>query len=91
MKKHYKILSIIVLIEFIIIFIMRQNNVKIESFIGSALGVLVFFLPIQIMLFLLSRDTDASNGKRVFAKIMFWFINLCYICTVIAGICVKLI
>ena len=35
------------------------------------IGCACVFLPIQIMLFLLSRDTDTSNGKRVFVKLHF--------------------
>ncbi len=90
MKKHYKILSAIVLAEFIVIYIMSQNNIKIQSFIGSALGVFAFFLPIQILLFLLSKDTDASKRKRVFAKVVFWFICFCYLSALIAGVWIEL-
>lgn len=90
MKKQYKILSAIVLAEFIVIYIMSQNNIKIQSFIGSALGVFAFFLPIQIILFLLSKDADVSKVKRAFAKVLFWFICSCYLCTIIAGVCIKL-
>lgn len=86
MKRRYKKLLFAILVEFILGFILRENKIKIQSFIGSAIGVFVFFLPIEILLFLLSNDKYISNTKRVIAKIVFWFICLCYLCAIIAGL-----
>lgn len=86
MKRRYKKLLLVILVEYVLGLILMENYIKIQSFIGSAIGVFVFFLPIQILLFLLSNDDNISNTKRIIAKIVFWFICSCYLCAIIAGI-----
>lgn len=79
MKKQYKFLLIVFGIEFLIVSILQENNIKIQSWIGNAIGAFVFLLPIQILLFLLSKDEKFSKRKRICFKIIFWYINICCI------------
>lgn len=78
MKKQYSILLSIVGIEFLIVSILNKANVKIVSWIGNAVGAFIFFLPIQILLFLLSKDKALSTKLQACCKCAFWFILICY-------------
>jgi len=82
MKNQYKILRIVLIVEWIVIIYLSEQGVKVESWIGNAIGLVVVFLPLQILLFLLSRDEKISNKKRIFSKIVFWYINICYLLTI---------
>lgn len=86
MKKQYKILLIIWAVEIFIILIMREFNLRIQSLSGSIIGTLVFLLPIQILIFLLGNDEKFSERKRICFRIVFWFINTCYLFAVIGAL-----
>lgn len=80
MKKSYKILLIIIGIEFLFIGpLLNELNVQAQSWIENAVGLFVSFLPIEILLFLLSKDEKFSLLKRGIAKIIFWSIIFCYV------------
>jgi len=85
MKKHYKILLLTFVVELLVITYLGENGIKVESWIGNALGVFFGFLPLQILLFLLSRDEKFSDKKRMCFKIIFWYINVCYLLGIIAS------
>ncbi len=78
MKRKYSILLSIVGIEFLVVSILDKANVKIESWIGNAIGTFIFFLPIQIFLYLLGKDKSLSAKLQVCCKCVFWFILICY-------------
>ena len=78
MKRKYAILLSIVGIEFLVVSILNKSNVKVESWIGNAIGTFIFFLPVQILLFSLSKDKELSTKKQVCCKCAFWFIIVCY-------------
>lgn len=86
MKKKYIFLLIIFALEIEIISILSKKNIQITSFIGKAIGTLVFILPILILLFLLSKDKDISDNKRLISKVILWFIIICYIIGGIASL-----
>ncbi|MBR6531132.1 MAG: hypothetical protein IKT61_01355 [Clostridia bacterium] len=80
MKKSYKILLIIIGIEFLFVGpLLNELNVQVQSRFGNAIGVFVGFLPIEILLYLLSKDEKFSLLKRRIAKIIFWSIIICYV------------
>lgn len=79
MKILYKCLLVAFLIELWIISIMKRMNITIQSWIATAIGTLVFLLPIQILLFLVSKDNIVSPTKRTIAKIVFTWISICYV------------
>ncbi len=85
MKKSYKILLIIIGIEFLFVApLLNELNVQVQSWLGNAIGVFVSFLPIEILLYLLSKDEKLSAFKRGFAKVTFWFIIFGYVASGVA-------
>ena len=84
-KKRYIILLTVVFAEIIIISALNKINVKADSFVENAAGLFLFLLPIQILFFLLSKDKNISERNRVFAKVVFWFIIVCYIAGAMAA------
>lgn len=79
MKKIYSILLSVFFIEVFIISSLKEINIKAQSWIGNAIGTLVFLLPIQSMLYLLSKDETRPSKIRMCSKIVFWFIIICYV------------
>lgn len=86
MKRKYKLLLNVLGIEYFIVIILSKLNIKVQSWIGNAIGSFVFLLPVQILLFMLGRDEDLSNEKRMCFKIAFWFINICYLAGGVASL-----
>lgn len=86
MKKKYKILLYIWAVELFIASILNKNNFEVQSWIGNAIGVIIAFLPIQMLLFLLGKDEDRTPGERMLFKLVFWFINICYVLGAIASL-----
>ena len=89
MKVWYSLLLSIIALEFSIIAILDKNNIRVQSWIGNAVGTFVFLLPIQILLLLLSKDKTISERKRTYCKVAVYFIAICYILGGIASL-VKL-
>ena len=83
MKKSYRILLYIFISEFFIAFLLGKNNLAVESWLGKTIGAFILLLPVEILLFLISKDEAISNKKRMFSKIAFWYVLICYI---LAGI-----
>ena len=79
MKKQYVILLSIIAIEFTIVSILNQGKITIQSWIGNAIGALIFLQPVQILLYLLAKDEAISPKKQMCAKFAFVFISICYI------------
>lgn len=78
MKKRYSILLFVFLTEILIVSVMNENNIKAQSWIGNAVGALMVLLPIQALLFFLSKDEKISNRAKICCRIAFWFIVVCY-------------
>ena len=83
MKLKYKISLFLCFIEVIVLNSMNSNGIKIESTFGSLLVIILFFLPIQYLLYSLSKDEIYSTRKRKYFKIFFWFFNYCIISSII--------
>lgn len=79
MKKKYTILLSIIITEFIIISALDKMKIQAQSWLENAIGLFLFLLPIQILLFLLSKDNRISKNKRMCFKIVFCFIFICYL------------
>lgn len=84
MKKKYKILIIVISVEFFILGIMNKLGMKAVTWLENFVGIILCFLPIQILLFMLSRDKDISSSKRIIPTIAFWFINICILLGAVA-------
>ena len=85
MKRRYKLLIAVSIVQYVVISALSDMNVKVESLLGSAIGTLMFILPIQILLFMLSKDEKYSDKKMLF-KVVFWYINICYVVGIIANL-----
>lgn len=79
MKGYYKVLLFICLVDVLVLSIMNKINIRVSSWVGSAIGTFIFLLPIEFLLFLLSKDEKFSNKIRRFYKIIFYFIIVCYL------------
>lgn len=86
MKKHYTFLLSILVVECIVLSFLNQNNVKVQSWIGNAIGTFLFILPVQVLLFLLGKDKQIAEKKRKWSKIVFWYITICYLLGVVASL-----
>lgn len=83
MKRKYKIVIGFIVVEFLCVSLLKSRNVHIEGWLMNALGTLIFFSPIEYLLFSISKDTAFSKNKRIIAKVFFYYIIICYI---IAGV-----
>lgn len=90
MKLKYKISLFLFFIEIIVLNLMNSNGIKFETAFGSILGVILFFSPLQYLLFSLSKDELYSKRKRKYFKIFFWFFNYCIISAIIGVIILKI-
>ncbi len=89
MKKQYSILLFIILAEFTIVSVLEKMNIQAHSWLENATGLFLFLLPIQVLLFLLSKDNKFSKNKRICFKMFFWFLIVCYLLGAIATIIHK--
>lgn len=79
MKKKYKIIVILLSLEYFCLSFMNEIDIHIKSWIGNALGALFFLVPLLLLLYLLKKDEDISMKFRILAKFLFWFFIICYI------------
>lgn len=90
MKLKYKISLSLYFIEVIVLNSMNSNGIKIESTFGSLLVIILFFFPLQYLLYSLSKDEVYSTRKRKYFKIFFWFFNYCIISSIIGVIILQM-
>ncbi len=79
MKKRYKILLSVCVIELFVVFILNKLNFEVRTWIGNAIGIFLCLLPIQILLFLLGWDESVGEIKRICFKLLFIFIIAIYL------------
>lgn len=79
MKKKYKIILIIFILEYFCLSLINKLGIRIRTWLGNAIGALVVLLPLWILLYLLNKDKDISPRCRMLAKFFFWFLIFCYI------------
>lgn len=77
MKKKYKILTGIILTEFISALILKKLGISLENNFLALVLASIFFVTILISLYMLSKDEDVSPKKRKFCKIFFYFMLFC--------------
>ena len=79
MKKKYKFLLIVIGIEFAIVLTLSELGLTIQTFLGNAIAAFVLLLPIEVLLYCLSKDIAVSKGKRVLCTIAFWHICISWL------------
>lgn len=87
MKRIYKIILGVIGIEYLYIIILNKFNVKIDSVIGTILGVALFFAPIIILFFLLGKDEEVDNKYRILVKVL----NVCILACCLVGFVIKIL
>lgn len=90
MRLKYKISLFLFFTEVIVLNSLNSNGIKIESTFGSLLVMILFFLPLQYILYSLSEDEVYSKRKRKYFKIFFWFLNYCIVSTIIGVIILQI-
>lgn len=78
MKKVYKVILVLFLLEYLCLSLMNKLDIHIHSWIGNAIGALLFLSPLLILLYLLKKDEDISKKYRIIAKFFFWFLVFCF-------------
>jgi len=86
LNRVYRILRRILLLEAIAIFILDKYFKPEFSLPVRMVGALICALPLQVLLFLLSKDNTISRNKRMLCTCIFWHINFCYAVGVILAI-----
>ena len=71
MKKRYKYLLSVFIIEFIIVSILNERNISVKSWLWNAIGIIIFFLPLLILFFQLGRDEKLQKEKEYALKSLF--------------------
>lgn len=84
MKKSYKIIGIILIVEFVVISYMKSCGIKAQGFWANAIGMLMVLLPILTLLKLLSKDMDIGETERNICNVGFYFWIVCYVIGAIA-------
>lgn len=79
MKIQYKIILTVIILELFCFTYLNEMGIRFESWIGNALGALLLLAPIFALLYLIKRDEDVSKKFRIIAKILFWYLIVCYI------------
>ena len=82
--KKYKVLLTVICAELILFFALAKNGIKVQTSWGNAVGVFIAYLPIELLLWDLSKNVKVSNRIRVCSKIAFWYIIICYLAGAIA-------
>ncbi len=78
--KNRNLCLYVLLGEFIITFVLAKSGFKVQTFAGSAIGVLLWLIPIEILLFQVGKDTTKAATLRGCCKFLFWWLIICYVC-----------
>jgi len=90
-RKCYKLLLGITGVEYIALMIAQEywGNMGIQklSWLESFVIILLFFGPIQILLFMLGKDENIKRNIRTLANLAFWLINIAFVSGTISTLC----
>lgn len=82
-RKCYKLLLGIIGVEYIALVIAQEywKSIGLQklSWLESFVITILFFLPIQILLFKLGKDENIKRNRRTLAKFFFWVINISFV------------
>lgn len=74
-KKKYKMLGSILIIELVILKIMQGLGIKLESGLPAIMGIVAFFIPLQLILYNLSKEETQAEICKMIYKFFFWCFN----------------
>ena len=78
MKTKYKVLIGLSVAQVIGATYVKKYIGNVETWLGNAVGVFAFLLPIQICLWMMQRDPSISKRKSIAANVLFWFISFAF-------------
>ena len=84
MKKKYVLLGVTIGVEFELVAFFERRGITVTSWIGNVVGLLLFFLPILILLHLVSKDGALNVWLRWLCSGLFWLICSCYVICMIS-------
>ena len=79
MRSKQKVLLYIIGGEFLVLFILAKLGLKAQTLAASAIGVLLWLLPIEVLLLLVSKDPAKAPALRTVCKFLFWWLIICYV------------
>lgn len=79
MKKRYIILLSILALEFSVVYVLDALKIQLQTWFGNLIGALCIFIPIELLLLLVSKDESAKPNIRFVSKMVFVFLLLCLI------------
>ena len=86
-KHRYKIIGVVIILEYVILSLMIDYNVQIKSIWGNGVVAILFCIPFEMLFFALSKDKKVLKIWRLLFKGIFWFWIFCYLC----GLIVKIV
>ena len=84
MKRGYKILITILALEIVGVSALNELGMVAHSWIGNVISGMIFLVPLLILLYFLSKDSNISRTKRTLSKIVLCFIIICFCVGMIA-------
>lgn len=79
MRSKQKVLLYIIGGEFLVLFILAKLGLKAQTLAGNAIGVLLWLLPIEVLLLLVSKDPEKAPALRAVCKFLFGWLIICYV------------
>lgn len=76
-RKNYKQIRIACIIDVICIVVLNELKIKLETYIGGIIGIVLFSLPFLILLHTVSKDKNVCELYRLLAKGGMYFWILC--------------
>lgn len=74
-----KCIKYIIFIEIVVLIVLSKLEISAEGFAQNAIGLFLALMPIWILLYTVFHDTSNSASKRLFCRLLFWFLVACYI------------
>lgn len=75
--KSYKKIHIACIIDVFCIVVLNELKIKLETYIGGIIGIVLFSLPFLLLLYTVSKDESVCEFYRLLAKGGMYFWILC--------------
>ena len=84
-KIRYKILIYILVIELVILKIMQEFGIKFDTGLPSAIAIVCFFGPLQLIFYKLSKEEKQPEICKTLFGFFFWGFNVAIVGGIIIG------
>ena len=79
MKKKYRILSTLLILEVLTINMMQRANMEITTWYSKIIALAVFLCPLLLLFHELSKDINAKPKVRFISHLLFWLFIVCFL------------